>query len=417
MTFIVATKLFALPTPSSCSVPIGGKSSSLLNLLKQTHPMAIATDRTFRVYRKGGMTTLSWYRLEAASFDDEGRPIAFGLGGDIYRCGLDGTLQRISHLRSPDGERFNQAEVLLGKDKAQVWQRLRERVKAVLAKQQERHIALERFLRQDSLASQQQFLKLYGRISILPPDAYRAVVTNLTQGCSYNRCNFCTLYKDRPYLLKSEKLFLQHLEEVRDFFGEGLSYRRGVFLGEGNAGSLPTEVLKKALRQIQAILPDIGPASTFLDTFSNPLRKASEWRQLREAGLQRVYLGLESGSKKVLSLLGKPGNPARYRPLVERLKEAEISVGVILLSGVTHRELASEHVTETVAMLNTLPLHKDDRVFISEYLHNPSSNWSWSPRPRPEIRKETREILASLTLPRAPSGPGRTPYEVQGFLY
>lgn len=379
--------------------------------------MSSLTAKLFRVVVKDGMTTLSWRRREAASFDGQGRPIAFGFDGAIYRYGLDGAVQRLFHQRDDDGERYNDVELLSSKRAENLLQRLKQRVTEALEEGVPQQTALQNFLQHDTNTQAERFATLYGRISILPPDAYRSVVANLTRGCSYNRCNFCTLYKDRPYLLRTEAMFVEHLTQIRHFFGKGLSYRRGVFLGEGNAGSLPTEVLEAALQQIRVHLPEVGPTSTFLDTFSNPLRDVGQWRRLRDAGLARVYLGLESGSKNVLKILGKPGSPTRYRPLVETLKEAGLSVGAIVLSGVTSRELAEEHVDDTVAMLNGLPLQGDDRVFLSEYLHDATSQMIWEPRPRPEIRRETRAVLGRLTLPFAPRGPGRTPYELKGFLY
>ena len=48
-----------------------------------------------------------------------------------------------------------------------------------------------------------RFRQIYKPVSILPPDQYLSIVLQATEGCSYNRCTFCTFYRDRPFRIKS----------------------------------------------------------------------------------------------------------------------------------------------------------------------------------------------------------------------
>ena len=67
-----------------------------------------------------------------------------------------------------------------------------------------------------------EFLQIYKPISILPPDQYRSLVVQGTEGCHYNQCSFCTFYKDREFRIKTPAEFRKHLKDVRNYYGESL---------------------------------------------------------------------------------------------------------------------------------------------------------------------------------------------------
>jgi hypothetical protein len=84
-----------------------------------------------------------------------------------------------------------------------------------------------------------QFQQIYRPVSILPPDQYLALYLQATEGCSYNECTFCGLYRDRRFHVKTPAEFRQHLADVRAFFGRGITLRRTLFLGDANASRMP----------------------------------------------------------------------------------------------------------------------------------------------------------------------------------
>ena len=47
-----------------------------------------------------------------------------------------------------------------------------------------------------------RFLAASGPVGILPPDQYLALVVRVTEGCSWNACTFCSLYRDVPFRWK-----------------------------------------------------------------------------------------------------------------------------------------------------------------------------------------------------------------------
>lgn len=275
------------------------------------------------------------------------------------------------------------------------------------------------------------FRQVYLPISILPPDQYKSLVVQLTEGCSYNRCLFCDFYRDRPFHIKSPSQLQKHLADIREFFGERLQDRTGIFLGDGNALVVPTDKLLAAMADIQAALPlatsgaqpdaanhsETGAAdaslsgfSSFMDTFNLERKSLADLQAIRNAGLRTVYVGLETGSNRLREFLRKPGSVEEAVEAIARLKEASFQVGVIVLVGVGGSEFAKEHLQETVAAIARMPLGRGDLVYLSPFVEPNNQNYAQiatldSLRPNPDISpveevRQWRRQLRAVTDPK-----------------
>ena len=155
------------------------------------------------------------------------------------------------------------------------------------------------------------FRALYQPVSILPPDQYLALVLQATEGCSWNRCTFCGLYRDRAFRIHSPESFRDHCARVRDFFGEGMSLRRGIFLADANALIIPQARLVAIFRDRAGIFRacrTVRARSIRSSARSTWTRKSAEdWADLHALGLKRAYIGLETGDDDLLRFLNKPG--------------------------------------------------------------------------------------------------------------
>jgi radical SAM superfamily enzyme YgiQ (UPF0313 family) len=290
-----------------------------------------------------------------------------------------------------------------------------ERLEAVLAWTPER---LE--------AEAARFAAAYRPVPILPPDQYRALVVQLTEGCAHNRCAFCELYRDRPYHVKRGKEFSAHLAAVRSFFGAGLALRRGVFLGDANALVLPPARLLEALDRIEA---ELGAAwlragvSAFTDAFGGLPKSAETFRALARRGLRRVYLGLESGSDALLEFLEKPATAGDAVALVQRLHAAGVGVGVIAMLGLGGDRHAAAHLAETRKVLDALQLRAGDLLYLSPLVVTPGSPYAERCRVagvRPlddDALEAQRQALASVFPVGIPNRPKVAVYDIRDFLY
>ena len=254
-----------------------------------------------------------------------------------------------------------------------------------------------------SRADAARFRALYRDVAILPPDQYNALVFQATEGCAYRGCLFCDFYRDRPFRAKTPDEFAAHVDAVVAFHGK--THRNSIFLGEANALTLPHETLMEMLR-IQRARFDL-PISSFVDAFT----KQPDFASLR---LNRVYVGMETGSDELLRWLRKPATAESVRATVTAAKEAGTSVGVIVLLGAGGERFAEAHVHETVRVLNALPLGKGDYIYLSPLVVKPGSAYGAPLLLEGQIRGQELAIRAGLQFS---SKPYVARYEVEAFVY
>lgn len=201
-------------------------------------------------------------------------------------------------------------------------------------------------------------------ISIIPPDQYFSIYLTLTEGCAWNKCTFCKLYRDRPYHAKSIDEFKKHINDIKTFFGKGLETRKTVFLGDANAINVDQKLLIEALKEIRKEFN--RPVYSFVDAFTTPKKKSKDdLIEAKKEGLKRLYIGLESGSQKVLNILNKPMKIEDFVDFVTDLKSIGIAVSIIVIAGVGGKMYWDEHVNETAKVIAKIPLNEDDLIYIS----------------------------------------------------
>lgn len=282
-------------------------------------------------------------------------------------------------------------------------------------------VAMDRAALRDDAA---RFLAASGPVGILPPDQYLALVVRVTEGCSWNACAFCGLYRDIPFRWKRPDELAAHLAGLRAYFGPALALRRSVFLGDANALCLAHDRLLPLVEAVSRERPG-APLFSFVDAWTGQRKSVAEWREYSALGLARVYVGLETGHPGLLAWLEKPGSPQDAVDLVGSLHEAGIAAGVIVLLGAGGERFAAEHATRTTEVLTAMGLGPDDLVYFSEFADDPGLAYGrraagaadlqpLSPSRNAEIR---RAILAGLR-PRHPGRPPRSStYDIREFVY
>jgi radical SAM superfamily enzyme YgiQ (UPF0313 family) len=383
-------------------------------------------------------TVLSVDDTFVSSWDLGGRPYALVRETGTYRRGLDGGLLR-KREATADGprlrERFTAAE---GEPVVEAARREAEAAARALGRPipgeeqpgRWRAEALRRLrsvigmdapaLRDDAA----RFLAACGPVGILPPDQYLALVVRVTEGCSWNACTFCRLYRDVPFRFKSPDELAAHLAALRAYFGPSIALRRSVFLGDANALCLAHDRLLPLVEAVAGQLPG-APLFAFVDAWTGARKTVAEWRAYAGAGLRRVYVGLETGDPGLLAWLEKPGSPQEAVDLVGALHEAGVATGVIVLLGAGGERFAEAHAVGTAEALSAMRLGPEDLVYFSEYVDEPGLAYGRRAAGAPDLqplppRRSAdlrRDILAALR----PGDPARPPrsatYDIREFVY
>ena len=231
---------------------------------------------------KDGFTTISPDRDTVASFDREGRLYSYFKSGVTYRRTLASVVEVRYREESRKRERLSPAGAhrpssqKLTPSQPPVTRTLPP--KSRLASATRSSLDARRLLAQG-----EEFARIYKPITILPPDQYLSIVLQATEGCTWNRCTFCSFYQDRPFRAKSEPEFADHVEAVKAFFGKGASMRKGIFLADGNALALSQSRLEPLFHLARKAFPG-QPIYSFIDLYTGERRRVEDWRRLGRAG-------------------------------------------------------------------------------------------------------------------------------------
>ena len=192
-------------------------------------------------------------------------------------------------------------------------------------------------------------MRYIGTIYRPPSEAYSLIV-QMTVGCSHNRCAFCDMYAEKQFYVRSVE------DVLEDFVWCRRQYRHigRVFLADGDALMAKTEDLLRVLDYIRTEIPECERVTCYASPKSVRLKTDEELRRLRQANLQMVYMGLESGSDDVLRQMRKGCSAAQIVEAAQRVRAAGIAVSVTAISGLGGREQWEEHAEATGRALSEM---------------------------------------------------------------
>ena len=125
-----------------------------------------------------------------------------------------------------------------------------------------------------------------------PPSEANSLILQATIGCSYNRCTFCAMYRDKRFRVRP----VEELQAEIDWAAEHLGRVDKVFLADGDALVAKHSFLADILDRLKATFPDLRRVSCYASPQSIQIRSIDEMRDLKERCLTMYYLGIESGN-------------------------------------------------------------------------------------------------------------------------
>ncbi len=177
-----------------------------------------------------------------------------------------------------------------------------------------------------------------------------SLLIQTTVGCTHNQCTFCDMFREKRFRVKPVEQVFADIAEARKY------YRRvgEVFLIDGNVLALKTEKLLPIIERVKETFPECGRISLYAGY--NDLRRKSvdELKQLKAAGLDMAYVGLESGDPVTLENVKKGMTPAEAVEGAAHAKAAGIRVLASFIFGIGGRGRSKEHIRATVDLLNIM---------------------------------------------------------------
>lgn len=192
-------------------------------------------------------------------------------------------------------------------------------------------------------------MRYIGDIYRPPSEAYSLLV-QVTIGCSHNKCTFCNMFKAKQFKVRKIEEVLEDLQWARDHYKKV----ERIFLCDGDALCLANHKLLTILSFIRDKFPECERVTTY-GRATDILRKSDEeLRELKENGLEMVYIGAESGSQKVLDMVSKGETREQLIEGVQKLEAAGIMASVTFINGLAGPELWEEHAVETGTMISEM---------------------------------------------------------------
>lgn len=229
-----------------------------------------------------------------------------------------------------------------------------------------------------------------------PPSEARSLIIQATIGCSHNKCSFCSMYKDKNFRIRNTDDILEDISIARNRF----TNINRVFLADGDALMIKTPELVKILNYIKLNIPECERIGIYASPNSIKRKSLEELKLLKSLGLDIAYLGLESGSDKVLLDINKGSTSEEIINCAIKLKEADILVSITLISGLGGKEHWKDHAIDSAKAINKinpdylglLTLMIDPETRLYEEISKGSFQLL-SPR---EVALETLEFLTHL---------------------
>ncbi len=199
-----------------------------------------------------------------------------------------------------------------------------------------------------------------------PPSEANNIIIQVTYGCSYNNCSFCSMYVNKKY----------EVREATDIYAEidllSTTYMnsRKVFLADGDALSLPTSYLLELLKYLYTSFPKLTRVSLYASAQNIQNKSVGELKQLQENGLNLIYYGIETGNDIVLKKITKGVSSIEIIESLNKVSKAGIKISATVILGIGGQIYSKEHIEDTANIINkttvnylsTLQLHIDEEV-------------------------------------------------------
>lgn len=183
-----------------------------------------------------------------------------------------------------------------------------------------------------------------------PPSEARSYLLQVTMGCTHNQCTFCSMYREKPFRIREMDEVIEDLHMARNYY----PHIRRVFLCDGDALCLSNEKLIFIMDKIHEILPETERISLYGAPKDVLKKTPEELVELKEAGLEFIYIGAESGSDIVLKDIKKGATREEIIEAVQKIEASGIKASVTFISGLGGRKNWREHAVCTGSMISEM---------------------------------------------------------------
>jgi len=228
---------------------------------------------------------------------------------------------------------------------------------------------------------------------IRPPSEAKSLLIRVTRNCPWNKCAFCRTYQKKKFELRPVAEIKEDIRQaraiadeikalswkcgaagevtdavVRLIYNEGSGYNdcyrsvcawlywggTSAFLQDANSLILKTDDLVEILSFLRDQFPSLERITSYCRSKTAARKSATELQRLREAGLSRIHIGLESGYDPLLKFINKGTTAADHIEGGKRVVDAGISLCAYIIPGLGGNRWSGEHAVATAEVINAI---------------------------------------------------------------
>jgi radical SAM superfamily enzyme YgiQ (UPF0313 family) len=144
------------------------------------------------------------------------------------------------------------------------------------------------------------------------------------------------------------------IDQDLEFAALHCTRQKRVFLADGDVLIMPTEYLCEILSNIRKNLPWVNRVSLYGNAKAILRKTTEDLIKLKELGLDRVYMGLESGHNPTLANIKKGMQAEQMIEASRRVNDAGLFLSVTVLLGIGGVENSAIHAIETGRVLTAM---------------------------------------------------------------
>lgn len=184
-----------------------------------------------------------------------------------------------------------------------------------------------------------------------PPSEASSLIVQATIGCSHNRCRFCTMYKDKQFRIRPVEEILEDLSWAAKSYGGAIEK---VFLADGDALIMKTADLLSVFSKCRQLFPRLKRIGIYGSPQSILRKSEEDLTVLKAAGLGIVYLGIESGSDRILTWMEKGVTSEVMIEAGRKVKASGITLSAMVILGLGGSAFSAEHARESARVCNAI---------------------------------------------------------------
>ncbi len=216
---------------------------------------------------------------------------------------------------------------------------------------------------------------------IRPPSEARSLLIRVTKNCPWNRCEFCSVFKGQKFQRRrvddvkedilAAKTAMEYVYEWTEKTGQrpgyiarlnGISWLhddgvKSAFLQDSDSLTMKTESLVEILKFLHETFPTLERVCTYARGKTVFRKDLDELKRLREAGLSRLHIGLETGDDELLTYVQKGATAHEMVNAGRKALDGGYEVSEYIMPGLGGRERWEQHALNSARVLNEINPH------------------------------------------------------------